>query len=109
MTPPRLMTLFIVDHFCTPEHIEVRPAHRNTILEAFRMNYEGARQERRNIRLDLLRDPEDENRLSVHEIFEGEAALEEHRQTAHYRRCVEMIEPITIGDRQKRYFTPVPV
>jgi hypothetical protein len=37
----------------------------------------------------------------------GKAALEEHRQTAHYCRCVEMIEPITIGGRQKRYFARV--
>ena len=89
--------------------IEVRPGTRDTFLEAFAINCAGTRAEPGNLRFDLLSDPDDENRFSVYEIFRDEAALDAHRQTPHYRRCVEMIEPITIGGRGKEYFTPVMV
>ena len=39
----------------------------------------------------------------------SEAALKAHRQTPHYRECVDMIEPITLGGRGKEYFVPVMV
>lgn len=87
--------------------IRVKPGHRDAFIEAFRGNCEGTRQEPGNLRFDLLCDPDDENSFSVYEIFESEAALEIHRGTAHYRRCVELIGPITIGGRSKDYFLPV--
>ena len=55
----------------------------------------------------LLCDPSDENRFSIYEIFAGPDALEAHRQTAHYRTCVQMIDPITTGPRSKQFFQPV--
>ncbi|AGT10728.1 antibiotic biosynthesis monooxygenase [Paracoccus aminophilus] len=87
--------------------IEVKPGHRDTFLEAFTINCEGTRKEPGNLRFDLLCDPEDENKFSVYEIFRDEAALDEHRKTPHYRTCVEMIDPITVGGRRKDFFLPV--
>lgn len=89
--------------------IEVRPGTRETFLKAFAINCEGTRREPGNLKFDVLCDPEDENRFSVYEIFRDEAALEAHRQTPHYRECVDMIEPITLGGRGKEYFVPVMV
>jgi autoinducer 2-degrading protein len=88
-------------------NIKVEPGHRDTFLEAFRINCEGTRKEPGNIRFDLLNDPDDENNFSVYEIFRDEAALEDHRKTPHYKKCVDMIDPITLGGRSKKYFTPV--
>ncbi len=88
-------------------NIKVVPEQRSQFIEAFRINCEGTRQEPGNIRFDLLHDADDENNFYVYEIFEDEAALDAHRQTEHYRQCVEMIDPITKGDRSKSYFTPI--
>lgn len=87
--------------------IDVRPGTRDTLIEAFRINCEGTRREPGNLRFDLLCDPDDENSFTVYEVFTGVEALKQHGQTEHYRRCVEMITPITIGQRGKRYFQPV--
>lgn len=89
--------------------IEVTPGNRDIFLEAFRINCEGTRQEPGNLRFDLLSDPENENRFHVYEIFRSEAALDDHRKTPHYRTCVEMITPISIGARGKQYFDPIDV
>lgn len=88
-------------------NIRVRPGHRDAFVEAFRINCEGSRREPGNLRFDLLCDPEDDHNFFVYEVFRDEAALEAHRQTDHYRRCVALIEPITLGERGKRYFRPV--
>lgn len=88
-------------------NIKVREGTRETFLEAFTINCDGTRKEPGNIRFDLLHDPEDENNFFVYEIFDSEAALDEHRKTHHYQTCVQMIEPITEGGRNKTYFTPV--
>lgn len=87
--------------------IEVRPGHRDAFIDAFRLNWEGARTEPGNIRFDLLCNPEDENSFSCYEIFRDEAALDAHRATEHYRKCIELIGPLTVGQRSKRFFAPV--
>lgn len=87
--------------------VEVVPGQRDRFIEAMRINREGTRREPGNLRFDLLCDPSDENRFSIYEIFAGPDALEAHRQTAHYRTCVQMIDPITTGPRSKQFFQPV--
>ena len=89
--------------------IEVRAGARDTFLEAFRLNCIGTRQEPGNIHFDLLNDPENDHKFYAYEIFRDEAALEAHRQTPHYKKCVEIINPITIGGRGKQYFRPVDI
>jgi autoinducer 2-degrading protein len=88
-------------------NIKVKPGHRDTFIEAFEINCDGTRRESGNIRFDLLCDPDDENNFSVYEIFHDEAALDQHRGTEHYKKCVAMIEPITIGERTKTYYQDV--
>lgn len=88
-------------------NIKVQAGKRDIFLEAFTINCEGTLKEAGNLRFDLLHDPEDQNNFFVYEIFESEAALDEHRKTDHYQTCVKMIDPITLGGRTKTYFTPV--
>ncbi|SMO97837.1 antibiotic biosynthesis monooxygenase [Paracoccus laeviglucosivorans] len=89
--------------------IKVQPGHRDAFLRAFRLNWEGTRTEPGNIRFDLLCDPEDENSFSVYEMFRDEAALDAHRATEHFRKCIELIDPIMAERRSKRFFLPVMV
>ena len=89
--------------------IKVEPGNREAFLKAFADNCEGTRKEPGNLRFDMLQSATDDHEFSVFEVFESEEALEAHRRTAHYRRCVETIEPITLGGRTKTYYEPVSV
>lgn len=84
--------------------IMVKPGHADDFIEAFRINYEGTRQEPGNLRFDVLRDPDDGNKFLIYEVFQSEAALEEHRRTPHYQKCVSLLEPIQIGPRSKVFY-----
>jgi len=67
--------------------IHVKQGHVDEFLDAFRINYEGTRREPGNLRLDVLRSPEDD-----------------HRKTAHYLECVRHIDPIITGPRTKTFY-----
>ncbi|TYA50563.1 (4S)-4-hydroxy-5-phosphonooxypentane-2,3-dione isomerase [Aggregatibacter actinomycetemcomitans] len=73
-------------------------------LDVFERNHIGTRQEPGNLRFDVLRDPEVRTRFYAYEVYVNEAALEEHRKTAHYHRCVAELEPIMTGSRSKKIF-----
>lgn len=87
--------------------IEVLPGQRDAFVEAFRINWAGALSEPGNIRFDLLCDADDPNLFYCYEIFSDEAALDAHRASAHYRRCIELINPMMRSSRSKRMFHPV--
>ena len=76
-------------------------------LEVFRVNFDGTRSEPGNFRFDVLQDPEDENHFVVYEVFESEAAVDEHRRTAHYAATVELLDRLMEGPRQKDFYRMV--
>lgn len=84
--------------------INVKPGHAAEFVEAFRINYEGTRQEPGNLRFDVLRNPEDDHSFTIYEVFKSAEALEEHRKTAHYQECVRRIDPILAGPRTKTFY-----
>lgn len=87
--------------------IEVLPGQREAFVEAFRINWAGTQSEPGNIRFDLVCDADDPNLFYCYEIFSDEAALDAHRASAHYRRCIELIDPMMRSRRSKRMFHPV--
>jgi autoinducer 2-degrading protein len=84
--------------------INVKQGQTEEFLEAFRINYEGTRREPGNLRFDVLRNPEDEHKFVIYEVFKSPEALEEHRKTAHYKECVRRIDPIIDGPRAKTFY-----
>lgn len=88
-------------------HIQVKPGKAEDFLEAFRVNYEGTRNEPGNVRFDVLRDPADENRFVIYEVFRTPGDLDSHRQTEHYKECVRRIDPLLDGERTKDILMPV--
>lgn len=84
--------------------INVKPGHASEFIEAFRINYEGTRQEPGNVRFDVLRNPDDENSFTIYEVFTSPEAVDEHRKTAHYQECVRRIDPILAGPRTKTFY-----
>jgi (4S)-4-hydroxy-5-phosphonooxypentane-2,3-dione isomerase len=84
--------------------INVKQGYAAEFLEAFRINYEGTRHEPGNLRFDVLRNPEDEHKFVIYEVFTSPEALEEHRKTPHYQECVRRIDPILAGPRTKTFY-----
>lgn len=84
--------------------INVKEGKEEEFLEVFERNHIGTRQEAGNLRFDVLRDPEIRTRFYAYEVYENEAALEAHRQTQHYHRCVQELESIMTGSRSKKIF-----
>ncbi len=59
--------------------IHIKDGHDAEFLEAFRINYEGTRQEPGNIRFDVLRDQANPNTFVIYEVFASAEAVEAHR------------------------------
>ncbi|MBZ4023482.1 antibiotic biosynthesis monooxygenase [Rhodobacter sp. TJ_12] len=88
-------------------HIRVKPGCVDRFLEVFRVNFEGTRAEPGNYRFDVLQDPEDDHHFVIYEGFVNEAAVDEHRKTAHYAEVVKGLAEIQIGGREKQFFRMV--
>ncbi|MEG9476443.1 (4S)-4-hydroxy-5-phosphonooxypentane-2,3-dione isomerase [Mannheimia indoligenes] len=84
--------------------INVKEGKEQEFLEVFERNHIGTRQEPGNLRFDVLRDPEIRTRFYAYEVYENEEALEAHRQTSHYHRCVKELEALMTGSRSKKIF-----
>ncbi|KOE63115.1 (4S)-4-hydroxy-5-phosphonooxypentane-2,3-dione isomerase [Aggregatibacter actinomycetemcomitans] len=84
--------------------INIKEGKELEFLDVFERNHIGTRQEPGNLRFDVLRDPEVRTRFYAYEVYVNEAALEEHRKTAYYHRCVAELEPIMTGSRSKKIF-----
>ena len=84
--------------------INIKEGKELEFLDVFERNHIGTRQEPGNLRFDVLRDPEVRTRFYAYEVYVNEAALEKHRKTAHYHRCVAELEPIMTGSRSKKIF-----
>lgn len=84
--------------------INIKAGKEQEFLEIFERNQIGTRQEPGNLRFDVLRDPEIRTRFYAYEVYIDEQALQAHRETPHYRRCVIELEPIMTQNRSKKIF-----
>ncbi|KNE86160.1 (4S)-4-hydroxy-5-phosphonooxypentane-2,3-dione isomerase [Aggregatibacter aphrophilus] len=84
--------------------INIKEGKEQEFLEVFKRNHLGTRQEPGNLRFDVLRDPDVRTRFYAYEVYMNEAALEEHRKTVHYHRCVTELEPLMTANRSKKIF-----
>lgn len=84
--------------------INIKPGKEKEFLEVFKRNHLGTRQEPGNLRFDVLQDPEISTRFYAYEVYIDENALQQHRQTEHYHRCVKELEPLMTGARSKKIF-----
>lgn len=84
--------------------INIKEGKEQEFLDVFERNHLGTRQEKGNLRFDVLRDPEIRTRFYAYEVYENEQALAEHRKTEHYQRCVKELEPLMTTHRSKKIF-----
>ncbi|TCP95175.1 autoinducer 2-degrading protein [Cricetibacter osteomyelitidis] len=84
--------------------INIKEDKEQEFIEVFTRNHIGTRQEPGNLRFDVLQDPDIKTRFYAYEVYVNEAALEAHRTTEHYHRCVAELEPLMTGSRSKKIF-----
>ena len=88
-------------------HIRVKPDRISEFLDVFRINHEGTSREPGNVRFDVLQDPQDDTHYVIYEVFDSEAAVDDHRKTAHYKATVEKLDALMQGPRTKDFYRMV--
>lgn len=74
-------------------HIRALPDHLDDFIAATRLNHEGTRKEPGNLQFDLIQMEEDPSRFVLVEVFQDEAAVNAHKQTAHYALWRDAVAP----------------
>ncbi|MCQ9326334.1 putative quinol monooxygenase [Neisseria dentiae] len=72
--------------------IVVKPEHRQELLGVFQQLVSASRRETGNLRYDLHQDIENPNRVVFFEIWQSQAAVDEHGQSAHFQNFLKAIE-----------------
>lgn len=85
--------------------VNIKPEWVGEFLAVFRANHEGAIAEPGNMRFDVLQDPEIKTRFYIYEAYRDDAAVLAHKQTSHYKTCVEKLDQMMSEPRKKRSFT----
>ncbi len=87
--------------------VYVKPEHIADFIAASMENHAGSRQESGNFRFDVLQSSDDPARFLLYEVFASQAAVEEHRKTAHYLAWKTKVEPWMAKPREPRWHTIV--
>lgn len=86
-------------------HVWVKPGMADAFIKASTVNHISSVQEKGNLRFDLLRDANDENKFVLYEAYESEEAATAHKDTAHYKKWRETVADMMAqprrGDKHK--------
>lgn len=72
--------------------IVVKPEHRQELLGVFQQLVTASRQEAGCLRYDLHQDIENPNRMVFFEIWQSQAAVDEHGASAHFQNFLKAID-----------------
>ena len=74
-------------------HVLVTPEYIEEFIAASRENAANTILEPGNLRFDVLQQADDPQRFILYEVYRDEDASKAHKQTAHYARWRERVEP----------------
>jgi autoinducer 2-degrading protein len=74
-------------------YVYVKPDHREAFIEATLENGRQTIGEPGNLRFDVIQQADDPNRFLLYEVYRDEAAVQAHKQTAHYAQWRQTVEP----------------
>ena len=74
-------------------HVNVKPEFVDEFKAETLLNAQNTVQEPNNHRFDVLQQSDDPTQFVLYEVYADDAALEEHKQTAHYARWKSAVEP----------------
>ncbi len=74
-------------------HVQVTLEHIEEFIAATGENAASTIREPGNLRFDVLQQADDPQRFILYEVYRDEEASRAHKQTAHYARWREVVEP----------------
>jgi autoinducer 2-degrading protein len=86
-------------------NVAVKPEAVTAFLAATRENFEGTRSEPGNVRFDVVRRNDDENRFVLYEVYRDESGFTAHQQTPHYLKWKETVAPMMAEPRSAQKCT----
>ena len=81
--------------------VHVKPEKVAAFLEATEDNAANSRREAGIARFDFLQQADDASRFLLVEVYRNEAAVASHKETAHYNRWREAVEPLLAEPRTR--------
>ena len=82
----------------------MKPGKVDEFIAVFRENHLGSIKEPGNLRFDVLQDPEVETRFYIYEAYRDDEAVLAHKETPHYKACVDALDSMMSEPRKKRSF-----
>ena len=86
-------------------HVHVKPEFVKDFIEACRLNHEASIREPGNRRFDILQSPEDTTRFMLYEAYLTPEDVSKHKETAHYKKWCEQVEPWMSEPRQRSRYS----
>jgi (4S)-4-hydroxy-5-phosphonooxypentane-2,3-dione isomerase len=86
-------------------HVQVKPGHIEPFIAASRENASSTILEPGNLRFDVIQQDDEPNQFILYEVYRDEAASKAHKQTAHYARWRETVEPWMAQPRRGVQYT----
>ncbi len=85
----------------------VKKGFESDFIEATGANRSGTRAEKGNLRFDLSRSADDPGLFFLYEVYSDEDAVKNHKETSHYLKWRDTVEPWMEKKRYGRMFSPV--
>ena len=87
--------------------VYVKKGHEKDFAEATEANHVNTVRESGNVRFDLSQSEDTEGLFFLYEVYKDEDAVKAHKQTEHYLRWRDTVEPWMEKKRYGRMFAPV--
>ncbi|MBV9491246.1 MAG: antibiotic biosynthesis monooxygenase [Verrucomicrobia bacterium] len=88
-------------------HVQVRSEYLEAFRDAICENARSSVQEPGVVRFDVLQQVDEPTRFVLVEIYRDDAAVEAHRQSAHYAKWRDAVEPMMAEPRRRTLFNAV--
>lgn len=90
-------------------HVHVKPEGREPFIQATLENARSTVQESGNLRFDVIQQADDPDRFILYEVYRDGPAAKAHKETAHYARWRQAVEP-WMGEQRRgvQYFSLFP-
>lgn len=79
--------------------VYVKSANTEEFEHETTLNHEGSVKESGVLRFDVLRDAEEAGRYVLYEVYRDNEAIAAHKETAHYARWKQAVEPMMAAPR----------
>ncbi|MBQ7822144.1 MAG: antibiotic biosynthesis monooxygenase [Clostridia bacterium] len=91
----------------TVVEVYIKPGYAKEFEAISLYNHENSVKEPGNIRFDILKSNDDPTRYTLFEVYESEDAAKAHKQTEHYKKWRQTVEPMMACPRKGIAHTPL--